>query len=370
MFSGVKSALPMLSEVMSGYWFRIKHRNWKPYSRLLLIPESRTWVVAWEMMELHRIADRLGINCMIGRQGLHADRQSIFFGSRYELFSSPSFFRKSNRLSTAYFHGMPGTGIPEFDRCYQSLCRRHEKISRIQVTHSAMRDMILGSGIAAEKVFLIPIGINLDFFSLHTPDTRRRARNEIGIPQSAVVVGSFQKDGVGWDEGNEPKMIKGPDVLIKTLKILKKDVPELFVLLSGPSRGYVKNELSRIGIPWCHKYLAHYPDIGELYQALDLYIVASRQEGGPKAIFESMACGIPIVTTRVGQAMDLVRQGQNGFMADVENAEELAGWSKWILEHPSDMVAILARGRATAEENAYERQLPLWKQFMNGFVEM
>ncbi len=369
MFSAGKVVLPMLSATISDYWFKLKHPNWKPYSRLFLIPESRKWVVAWEMMELQRIADRLGIDCMIGRQGLHADSQSIFFGSRYELLSSPSLFRKSNRLSAAYFHGMPGTGIPEFDRCYENLCRWHTNISRIQVTHTAMRDMILSSGIAAEKVFLIPIGINLEYFSLQTPDTKRRVRNEIGIPQSAVVVGSFQKDGVGWEEGNEPKMIKGPDILVKTLEIIKKDVPELFVLLSGPSRGYVKKALTRIGIPWRHRYLENYPDIGNLYQALDLYIVASRQEGGPKAIFESMASGVPLVTTSVGQAMDLVQHGINGFMVDDENVEGLAYWSKWVLENPSTMELILRNARKTAEENAYEMQLPLWSEFMKGFVE-
>jgi len=43
-----------------------------------------------------------------------------------------------------------------------------------------------------------------------------------------------------------------------------------------------------------------------MLQALDLYIVASREEGEPKAILESMASGVPLVTTEVGQAMDFV----------------------------------------------------------------
>ena len=40
------------------------------------------------------------------------------------------------------------------------------------------------------------------------------ARRVLGLPASAFVVGSFQKDGVGWGEGLEPKLIKGPDVLL------------------------------------------------------------------------------------------------------------------------------------------------------------
>ena len=83
-----------------------------------------------------------------------------------------------------------------------------------------------------------------------------------------------------------------------------------------------------------------------------------------------MACGVPLVTTRVGQAMDLVEHGENGFMVDVEDVDGLAHWSKWVLEHPSDMKPILVKGSKTAEANAYERQLPLWSEFMKGFVDV
>lgn len=361
--------LQKLSTLVYDQWFRVSHRHWLPYSHLLLVPDAGIWSVAWDMIELNRIANKIGIHSVLGSQGRHAERQSVFFGSQFELLLSPLYFETSNRLATTYFHGNPGTGVPEFDRCFESICRWHEKISRIQVTHASIRDLMLSSGIAQEKVFVIPIGINLDFFSVQTLASRRRVRDKLGIPQSAVVVGSFQKDGVGWSKGMEPKLIKGPDVFIKTIEILKEDVPELFVLLSGPSRGYVKAELTRLGVPYCHKYLKDYPDIGELYQALDAYVVPSRQEGGPKAIFESMACGIPLVTTRVGQAMDLVQHGKNAFMVDVEDVEGLAYWSKWVLEHPSDTKPILAEGRKTAEENAYDRQLPLWSEFMKGFVD-
>ena len=45
--------------------------------------------------------------------------------------------------------------------------------------------------------------------------------------------------GVGWGDGLEPKLIKGPDVLLQTVALLRQRIPELFVLLSGPARGYV-----------------------------------------------------------------------------------------------------------------------------------
>ena len=133
------------------------------------------------------------------------------------------------------------------------------------------------------------------------------------------MVGSFQKDGVGWGDGQEPKLIKGPDVFLEAMELLRIRVPELFVLLSGPARGYVKTGLDRLGVPFKHLYVDSYPEVGQLFQALDAYIVSSRQEGGPKAVLESMASGVPLVTTRVGQAMDLVHHDVNGWMVESED---------------------------------------------------
>ena len=50
-----------------------------------------------------------------------------------------------------------------------------------------------------------------------------RARTRLGLPGSAFVVGSFQKDGVGWGEGLEPKLIKGPDVLLAVAERSRRD---------------------------------------------------------------------------------------------------------------------------------------------------
>lgn len=83
-----------------------------------------------------------------------------------------------------------------------------------------------------------------------------------------------------------------------------------------------------------------------------------------------MANHVPLVTTRVGQAMDLVKHGENAWMVDVEDVEGLAEGVRRVYRMPGeDLRAILANGRATAEANRYESQDPLWAEFMKGFVE-
>ena len=52
------------------------------------------------------------------------------------------------------------------------------------------------------------------------------------------------------------------------------------------------------------------------YQGLDAYICASRTEGGPHPILEASACGVPVISTRVGIAPELIKQDVNGILIE------------------------------------------------------
>ncbi len=339
-------------------------RRWPAGSRLFLVGEGASWAIDDHLDAVAVLARELRIK-LADRRLLSASRdQAAFFGSQFALLREP-WHEWPHALGTAYFHGLPGTpGMPEFDEAYRVLSAHHHELARVQVSHPQIRDLVLSSGIDPAKVFEIPIAVELDVFRPQTPELRAAARAELGIPESAFVVGSFHKDGVGWGEGLEPKLIKGPDVLLAAMELLRARVPEVHVLLSGPARGYVTAGLTARGIPWTHRKLARYEDIADLYAALDAYVVASRQEGGPKGVLESMASGVPVVSTRVGQATTLIRDGENGRLVDVEDAEALAEG----LAGLGDTTAIVTAGLETARANSYAAQLPLWRAFFAGFV--
>ena len=325
------------------------------------------WVLEEEAMQLRRIAIGLGIHARMNYSLSARAAQCCHYTSQFVL-RNRRHFDTTNRVSIDYFHGLPGT-TDVFTEVYEGLRRHHAAISRVRVSHSRMEQVVLESGIDPAKVRQIPIGINPDSFTVQTPASRQAVRRQLDLPDSAVVVGSFQKDGVGWGEGCEPKLIKGPDLFLRAVELLKPRIPELCVLLSAPSRGYVKEGLTRLGVPYRHVFPKRYEEIGRLFQALDLYLVTSRDEGGPKAILESMASGVPLVTTRVGQANDIVKHGQNGWMVDTGDVEGLAYWAGYVLESHSSLAPVLDRARRTAEQHSYEAQTPLWRSFFDKFVE-
>lgn len=344
-------------------------RDWTPHSRLFVVQEGADWVLAYEAEQLRKLAEGMGVRVGPESWAGGVAGQSIFHESQFTLLLN-DFERRGNRLGVAYFHGRPGTaGFPEFDACFETLRRRHQDVDRIQVTNAAMEEVVLETGVAPEKLHRIPIGIDVGAFTPPTPEARGAARREFGLPEHAFVVGSFQKDGVGWGEGLEPKLIKGPDVLLAAAERLRDAVPDLWFLLTGPSRGYVSDGLDRLGIPYRHRYLPTTNAVVGAYQAIDLCIVASREEGGPKAVLESMATGIPLVTTRVGQARDLVRHEIDGFIVDVEDVDGLVRWATHVAEAPAaELERMRAAGLETAYENSYPALRPRWRALLDGFV--
>jgi glycosyltransferase involved in cell wall biosynthesis len=347
----------------------LRTRDWAPHSRLFLEEEAARWVLSYEARQLSRTAAALGVALGPRRWARGVANQSIFHLSQFTLLLH-DFERCGNNLGLAYFHGRPGTpGMPEFDACFETMRARHAEIDRIQVTNREMEALVLETGIAPDKVHRIPIGIDVGVFRPRDDASRRSARTRLGLPGSAFVVGSFQKDGVGWGEGLEPKLIKGPDVLLAVAERLAGQVPELHVLLTGPARGYVRAGLERLGVPYRHVLLPDVESVSQAYPAIDVCLVTSRDEGGPRAVLESMATRVPLVTTRVGQATDLVCHGETGWMVEAEDVDGLVAWTTHVAEASrSDLDRVLDAGRALAEACSYDALRPRWRALLDGFV--
>jgi len=136
---------------------------------------------------------------------------------------------------------------------------------------------------------------------------KNAVREKYGLPNDAYVVGSFQRDTEGSDLIT-PKLEKGPDVFVNYVKKLRDDNKNVHVLLAGWRRQFIIEELRRENIPYTYIELPQFSALNELYNCLDLYVVGSRYEGGPQAIFECAVTETPIVSTDVGSATEILDQ--------------------------------------------------------------
>ena len=116
--------------------------------------------------------------------------------------------------------------------------------------------------------------------------------------EDTMVFGSFVRDTEGKTGG--PKLEKGPDRLVAIMKTLKAQGEDVHVVLAGYRRDWIISQFEKEGIPYSYFEKCNPNDLLALYNAIDMYLVTSRYEGGPQSIFEAALIQKPILTTRCG----------------------------------------------------------------------
>jgi glycosyltransferase involved in cell wall biosynthesis len=259
----------------------------------------------------------------------HANRV-VHFGSQYMWLNWKNRMPTGNRYVTSFFHGKPEDG-PEVARHIDQFVASVSSLDIVVTGASLVARRLCDWGVPESKVRLIPIGVDTRRFVLPTDEQKQNARTRFGIQPNEIVIGSFQKDGVGWGDGMEPKLIKGPDRFIDVVSQLAKDFP-IKVFLTGPARGYVKSALEKRGIGYIHQYPKDHTGLAECYWALDLYFMTSREEGGPMGLTESMASGVPVVSTAAGMAPDLLLGDLAGSLIEDYSREKFVQAAQTMLD--------------------------------------
>jgi glycosyltransferase involved in cell wall biosynthesis len=105
------------------------------------------------------------------------------------------------------------------------------------------------------------------------------------------------------------------------------------------------------------RFLGNLPDLSPVYQRSDMLVLTSDFEGTPNVVLEAMACGIPVIATNVGDAADLVRDGETGFITGL-TVEEIASRVAELVTNPARARAMGERGRELAESTYSVQRLP------------
>ena len=154
-----------------------------------------------------------------------------------------------------------------------------------------------------KPISFIPFWINQNvFFNI---ENKKELKKKYEISSDSYLVGSFQRD-TEKKGFKKPKLSKGPDNFIQIAKHLYEINPQTNIVLAGKRREYIISKLKKEKIPFNYFEMVNFKELNELYNILDLYIVASRVEGGPAAILECAASKTPIISTDVGLVSDVL----------------------------------------------------------------
>ncbi len=325
-----------------------------PYLHLV---DGANWALDWVGRHIvqHLKKDlRFAPALLPSREPLSKKKGSLLhFGSRYALLNRETAdWNSTNRAFLTWLHG--DEARPEFQPMFEKLREKQGSLERIITSCTESVEALIRAGIPKSKISIIPLGVDIRHFRPPTQGEREKARAVLGIPEKSFCLGSFQKDGEGWGDGESPKWVKGPETFLAVLEQLRVEIPELFVLLTGPSRAYVKTGLERLGIPYRHHHYDDYLQMTQAYHALDLYLITSRCEGGPLGMMESWATRVPVVSTRMGMPRDWGRHGENAWMAGVDDAEGLARGVKQLRDDEKLRNRVIAGGIETVPQLDWE----------------
>lgn len=154
-------------------------------------------------------------------------------------------------------------------------------------------------GYLKSKSMFIPNGFDCDVFAPRI-SARQSVREELGLPPDALLVGHAAR----YHE------VKNHLGLVAAFARVSKELPDAWLLLAGGGVTDQNAELARAvveaGIRERVFLLGERHDMPRFFAALDVNVLVSHSEGFPNVLGEAMACGVPCVTTDVGDASMIV----------------------------------------------------------------
>jgi glycosyltransferase involved in cell wall biosynthesis len=183
-------------------------------------------------------------------------------------------------------------------------------------------------------VFMIPNGVDSSFF---VPPQGQRPKNQ---SLRLLFAGRFQEQkNLSW--------------LLDQLAEVRNEKGEVFTLElvgDGPLRGQLEakvRDLHLSGIVQFRGWIGR-PALREAFQVADLIINPSHYEGMPNVVLEAMACGRPVLASRVPGNDTLVIDGTTGWLFSLGDAAGFRSRVLGILCHPEILAPLGAAGRARA----------------------
>jgi mannosyltransferase len=206
--------------------------------------------------------------------------------------------------------------------------RHHKPLTRWMI---GRMDRVVATSAKAKSYLQVPSTVvmhGVDTQVFHPTPNRAKLRADLGLPQNALILGCFGRI----------RAQKGVDLLVEAACALLPARPNLRVIFTGrvtdDNRAFHAAQLVRLtaaGVADRVQFLGEIPweDVVRHYQALDLFVAPARWEGFGLTPLEAMACGVPVVASRVG-AFESLLTAETGTLVPPDDAaaltQALADW--------------------------------------------
>lgn len=181
------------------------------------------------------------------------------------------------------------------------------KAAGIVAVSASLKNAMIGLGLPAEKIFVIPNGVDTNRFH---PLPQGEARQNLGLAKDGKIVVSV----ASLTEG------KNHSLLLSAFRKMLGDSrgAKLFLIGEGPLRPALQELIGKLQLQENVTLVGAKPnqELACWYSAADVSCLVSSREGWPNVIMESLACGTPVVATRVGGVPEIIDSPELGLLAE------------------------------------------------------
>lgn len=191
---------------------------------------------------------------------------------------------------------------------------------------------------ASHRVRVIPNGIDLDRYA---PGDRPAARRRLGLPADglAILLGS-----VSLDEQRKGARVAAEAVARAAAELARRGRAAPPVVVT-----YGTGELAIPGVACRHLGRLDEAGVVAALHGSDLHLTMAREDNLPNTVMEALACGVAVMASRTGGHPEMVADGVEGWLVDVDDAAAAASSLVRVAEDPQAVQAAGSRGRLRAE---------------------
>jgi sugar transferase (PEP-CTERM/EpsH1 system associated) len=195
-------------------------------------------------------------------------------------------------------------------------------------------------GFPPSRVSTIRNGVDLSRFGGAGKD-KADARRQLGLPEHATIAGAVGR----------LVPVKDHASLVTAIGKIRDAGTDVALVIAGegPLRHALQRQIVSLGLESSVHLLGHRPDVEMVLAALDVFVLSSRSEGLPNTVLEAMAVGLPVVSTRVGGAEEVVIDGQTGILVSPESPDALAAGLTSLLRESGRRASMGVAGRRRVE---------------------
>ena len=239
------------------------------------------------------------------------------------------------------------------------------KLVMIVVLSSRMREYMTAYDFNLPNIQLIPNGVDTRRFQVIQATCAARVGNYADNllddhSQTVVCVSRLSYE-------------KGIDVLLQAWQLVHKEVPQakLVIVGDGPLEAQLVDMVKALGIAESVEFMGVQHDVAAQLHRSSIAVLPSRREGMPNAVLEAMACGLPCVATRVSGSEDIIEQGVNGLLVEIEDFRDMARTLLALLRDEALTRRMGYAARATIEQRfSLERVTDSYIKLYNNLIGM